>query len=44
MLFALFALGMLCLIFGLVYPCIMAVVWLLFYKDKEPFIDFMKEC
>lgn len=30
------------LIFGFVYPAIMAVVWILLYRDREGFFDFMK--
>lgn len=44
MLYCLFVLGFLCLIFGVVYPAIMAVVWLLFYRNKQDFLEFMRDC
>lgn len=43
MLYCLFVLGVLCLIFGVVYPAIMAVILLLFYRNKQDFIEFMME-
>lgn len=44
MLYCLALIGIFCLFCGIVYPVIMAVVWLLFYRNKQGFIEFMNDC
>lgn len=44
MLYCLAVIGIFCLICGIIYPIIMTVVWMLFYRNKQGFIDFMREC
>lgn len=43
MLYALFFTGCVCLLFGAVYPAVMAVYWMLFRRGKERFMDFMRD-